>query len=238
MPTYLNWMDVLNEQAMWTTYEDSFAWLATLLGREPAITSQAMADFQSGLNRIRQQLSALHFHQPLDVTAIDAELGSIRLELVDPLKEKGSYSKVLPPLHARLRGLDDTSFLLSLKETLIVQFAIFMADSLSNSDNPAVARCEGLYREGNSTHLSPGQSLPPDIELLWRREIPALTNSGLESSPEVLRCADYFPARAKGRFCSDECRFRTFQLTKQLSDPGYLAAKQKRYRARQERPKG
>jgi hypothetical protein len=230
-------MEVLNEQALWTSDKDSINWLASLLGREPVNSPQVIEDFQTGLNKIRRQVTSLHFHEPFDFTSLDAELRNIRLELVDPAMPPDGYGSFLPLLHARLHGNNDDSFLIALKETLIVQFAHFVAESLNNSESPGVARCEGLYREGNSTHLSPAQSLPTDIELKWRKEIAVLTDSGLESSPEILRCADYFPTRAKGRFCSDECRFRTFQLTKQLSDPGYLAAKQKRYRARQVRQK-
>ncbi len=228
-------MEVLNEQATWTSCEDLIQWLSVLLGRRPTLTNKSIEDFQSGLNEIRRQVSCLHFQQPLDISAIDAELAAIKLELVQPIKQTGAYLKVLPALHARLQSEDDDSFLIALKQTLVLQFAQFVAEALNNTSSPAVARCEGLYREGGSTDISPARSLPPEIELLWRKEIAALTEAGLESSPEVLRCADYFPARAKGRFCSDECRFRTFQLTKQLSEPGYLAAKQKRYRAKQDR---
>lgn len=235
MSANLQWMEVLNDQATWTSVEDLIRWLSVLLGRRPTLSDKTISDFQSGLNCIRRQVSSLHFQQRLDISAIDAELEGIELELVEPMKQAGVYRKVLPALHARLQSENDDSFLIALKQTLVLQFAQFVAEALNNIDSPAIARCEGLYREVNSTDLSPARSLPPETELLWRKEIAALTEAGLESSPEVLRCADYFPVRAKGRFCSDECRFRTFQLTKQLSDPGYLAAKQKKYRAKQDR---
>lgn len=235
MSANLQWMEVLNEQATWTSIEDLIQWLSILLGRRPTLTKKTIEEFQSGLNDIRRQVSCLHFQQPLDLSSIDAELDAVKLELVHPIKQTGAYLSVLPALHARLRSQDDDSFLIALKQTLVLQFAQFVAEALSNTSSPGVARCEGLYRESGSTDISPAGSLPPDLELLWRKEIAALTDAGLESSLEVLRCADYFPARAKGRFCSDECRFRTFQLKKQLSEPGYLAAKQKRYRAKQDK---
>lgn len=235
MSARLNWIDVLNEQATWTSYEDLIAWFSGLIGQPVSLSQPIMEDFQNGLNFIRRQLSAVHFHEPVDIAGLDVRLRDVRLELVENRSANDGYSAVLPTLRGRWQSEEPDAILCALKETLTVQFAFFVAGALDDSENPGIARCEGLYRKGSSTHLSPVVSFPAEIELRWRKEISVLTESGLESSPEILRCADFFSARAKARFCSDDCRFRTFQLTKQLSDPGYLAAKQKRYRQRQDK---
>jgi len=225
----------LNEQATWMSYEDLIQWFSGLLGRPASLSRTAVVEFQDGLNCIRQQVSAIHFHESVDIPFIDQHLKDISLELISPISSDSAYSNALPRLRARASSSDDDALLRALKQTLIVQFAYFVSEALAQSEIPGIARCEGLYREGSSTHLSPADSLPEETELRWRKEIAALTEAGLESSTDILRCADYFLARSKARFCSDECRFRTFQLTKQLADPGYLAAKQKRYRERNEK---
>jgi len=237
MSEKLNWIDILNEQALWISYEDLVNWFAEMLGRSPTLSQNAVEEFQNSLNLIRKQVSAIHFHEQVDAHLIDEQLQGVRLELVESLEnESGTpFSSRMPAMRARARDNNDDSLLRSLKETLILQFAAFAGEALDRKAENAVARCEGIYREGTATHLSPVPSFPAEIELRWRREIPILSESGLELSPEILRCADFFLARGKGRFCSDECRFRTFQLTKQLADPGYLAAKQRRYRQRQDK---
>jgi hypothetical protein len=235
MSAKLTWVDILNEQALWTSYEDLITWFSSLLGRPAQVTESALEDFQAGLNFIRRAVSAFHFHEQIDIDCLNNHLKDVNLELGDLKPGADPYAGVLPAFRARVDRQDDDSILMALKQTFIVQFASFVGETIEHSSGSPIARCEGIYREGSATHLSPVQSFPEDIELRWRKEIQVLSDAGLEKSPEIQRCADFFLPRTKGRFCSDECRFRTFQLTKQLADPGYLAAKQKRYRNRQEK---
>jgi hypothetical protein len=76
--------------------------------------------------------------------------------------------------------------------------------------------------------------LPEHLEKYWRDEI-ALLAAGSKNTEGWQRCANLFPAAGKSRFCSDSCRFATFQLVKQVEDSGDLGQKQRRYRRRQEK---
>ncbi|SRR5579875_505785 len=230
MPEMLDWIDVLNEQATWTSGEDTVRWLSGILNRRVSPTPSAVEHFQETLNLMRRQLSALHFGEEPDLASIDMQLGNLRLELSSPGQRPGGV--LLPSFRARLEGASDDDLIACIGQTLLLEFARFLGEQLDSPQTAKIARCEGLYREAGANRISPCPDFPADIELKWRREIPALVEAGLDSSPDLLRCADFFVARARGKFCSDECRFRTFQIAKQLADPGYLAEKQKRYRQR------
>lgn len=174
---------------------------------------------------MRRQLSALHFGEALDLSYLNEELTGVELELAGPAGTDRKRVSGLPAFRARPRGLDDAAVLRCIEDTLVLEFAEFVGACLDDPDEARIARCEGLYRESKSRHLAPVPSFPADIELRWRKELPVLAESGLESDPEIKRCADFFIVKAKGRFCSDECRFRTFQVAKQLKEPRYLAEK-------------
>jgi hypothetical protein len=76
-------------------------------------------------------------------------------------------------------------------------------------------------------------SVSPEYEKRWRQEIELLNEHGQTKAPELERCPDLFVASPKARFCSDACRFTTFQIAKHVKTPGYHAEKQKRYRKKQ-----
>jgi hypothetical protein len=235
MPAKLNWVEILNEQATWQVYDDLIAWASLQVGRPISLPEQAVEAFNETLNFMRRQLSALHFGEALDLGYLNEELAQVEVELVGPAGTDQKKLSGLPAFRARPSGRDDAAVLRCIEHTLLLQFAEFVGTCLDDPDENRIARCEGLYRESRSRHLAPVPSFPADIELRWRKELPVLAESGLESDPEIKRCADFFVVKAKGRFCSDECRFRTFQIAKQLKEPGYLAEKQKRYRQRREK---
>lgn len=229
MTATLIWTDVLNEQATWASYNDAATWLTSLFSKPIEVPAAAVERFHAELNFIRSQVFALHFGEAPDLASINEKLKLVRMELRS-LKDSSSAGK-LPCLVAAAAGPADEDLILSVSQTVLVQFASFLGAWLQDPESNEVSRCEGLYREPGAASLSPVHSVPSDIELQWRQEIPLLVEQDLLSKADVLRCADLFiSARSRTRFCSDECRFRTFQISKQLTDPGYLAAKQRRYR--------
>jgi hypothetical protein len=124
---------------------------------------------------------------------------------------------------------DDKS-LEQLRLTLLMQFADFIGGTIDSgmTDAARIDRCRGLYREDSEIPLA--ASFPTAVEDKWRNEIDLLVEYE-NSATDVVRCEYFFPRTPKARFCSDACRFSTFQITKQLQEPNYLADKQKRYRS-------
>jgi len=223
-PPKLDWMDVLNEQFEWNTTADLKKWFSKLVGRQPDFSKTAINEFQKCLHFIREQVSALHFNEPVDIKALDKKLSSIKLSM--------AKADALPTLHAKAQGTSDADLLKAMEETILVQFASFVSEFLARED-ATLNRCEGLFKEHKSfddESLAP----PMETEKRWRKEIPILIECKLLSSPDIHRCGDFFIGKAKARFCSEACRFRTFQLNKQLTDPDYLKDKQRRYRQNQQ----
>lgn len=224
-PQKLDWMDVLNEQFEWNTTDDLKSWFIKLTGKQPVLSKASIHEFQKCLNFIRDQVSALHFDESVDTKTLDKKLSGIKLSM--------SKTDVLPPLHAKAQGSSDADLLKAMEETILLQFAAFLSDFLSDNGETSLNRCEGLYKEQRSFD-SESLAPPMDTEKRWRKEIPILIECRLLSSPDIHRCGDFFVGKAKARFCSEACRFRTFQLNKQLTDPSYLADKQRRYRQNQQ----
>lgn len=213
---HLDWINVLNQQAEWASAEDVRSWLKKT-GEPSVVSDTEVSDFEEALLFIRQQANLLHFNGRVDSAAINERLMGLRLEFSE-------QEHLLPAL----RAIDEEETILqTLAATLLMQFSFFASAAIGDS-KISLARCEGLYREQSRHVLESVFSSP--FEARWRSEIPLLVEKNLVESPDVQRCGDFFLQKPKSRFCSEACRFTTFQLTKQLLDPGYLAAKQKKYR--------
>jgi hypothetical protein len=228
MSQIVSCIDVLNEETNWRSRQDLIGWLDTAFGRPVKPSDKAVEGFERALEQMRRAVDELHFGRPVDWGWLDEALAGIRLTVA-----RDSSRQILPLLHARVTGADDSALLQSLTETLLVQFAAFVSTSLQDKGATSIARCVGLFREGNNARLSVVRSIPEESELRWRAEIDVLSDHELIESPSVQRCADIFLAAPKAKFCSDACRFTTFQVAKQLKDPRYHADKQKRYRDKQ-----
>lgn len=224
-PPKLDWMDVLNEQFEWNTTDDLKSWFTKLTGKQPDVSKSSINEFQKCLNFIRDQVSALHFDEPVDLKTLDKKLSGIELSM--------AKATALPTLHAKANGTSDADLLKAIEETILVQFASFLSDFLADDNESSLNRCEGLFKEQRSFD-SESLAPPMETEKRWRKEIPILIECKLLSSTDIHRCGDFFIGKAKARFCSEACRFRTFQLNKQLTDPDYLADKQRRYRQNQQ----
>lgn len=212
-------------------------WLDQTFGRELRLSDSQLDSFEQALKSMRGCIDAIHFKEKADWRWLDAALSGVRLTT---RREQLALNVELPLLHARLEGVSDDDLLSCLRQTLLLQFSQFVSDMLDKSDAPTIARCVGLFRENNNNAaLSIVRSISDETERRWRSEIELLGETGLLESPSVQRCADIFIATPKAKFCSDACRFTTFQMAKQFRDPRYHADKQKKYRDKSSHsPKG
>lgn len=226
----LDWIQVLNEQSEWRRIEDAKKWFELLIGRKVQITDLALKAFDLDLCRLRQLIYDHHFQRSLDLTWLEERLKKIRFAFHGADGEKNK----LPSFRACATGLDDSSLLLSVSDTLIHQCAQFVSDYFLKNDGADLCRCQGLYRDLNAQSASVLPAVTTEEEILWRQEVAVLVEKNLQEEAQIQRCADLFVGDSRSRFCSDACRFSTFQIIKQLQDPAYLAEKQKRYRQKKE----
>jgi hypothetical protein len=239
----VNWFEALNEQTGWSDQSKFLSWLTGVVGQQLQPSQAAQDRFADTLKRIRMHLGNIHFGLPEDLAWLNRELKVCRPGLypldvstlptgsrlpafrIDPtcIQQNVDAGKKLK------FGNHDDNTLEALRLTLVLQFAAFVGSSLDADDAemPRVDRCRGLYRD--DVALPDAAVYPPIVESQWRKEIEVLQENE-SSANDVLRCEYFFLKTAKARFCSDACRFSTFQIMKQLQEPGYLATKQKRYR--------
>ncbi len=229
----VTWFEALNEQVEWSEPSMMLTWLADVFGFQLQPGDVAQARFISSLRMIRLHLGSAHFDKAFELSWLDEEL-----KLCSPrLNMKRTPGSRLPAFRADAapdqlgNSESDSDMLIELlRLTLLMQFAEFIASTIDSGaeNSPLVDRCRGLYR-GHSKVPEPA-SYPAPVEKQWREEIDLLQEFE-RAAADVVRCEYFFPKTAKGRFCSDSCRFSTFQIAKQLQEPNYLADKQKRYRS-------
>jgi len=229
----IHWLDLVNEQFEWPTAQEVQRWFTRQFERKCLIPSAQLDRFRSTLFYVREQLAALHFGTEPLLEVLKARLEHIvpSFTISAPQQVLSTSERHFPLLHSKLGGEDDAALLLAIEETVLLQFAAFLSGALAQPESGKLLRCEGLYRD---TKRMPGSaaSTRDSTERHWRKEIEILRMDDNMAAQALERCGDFFIANSKSRFCSESCRFRTFQLTKQLTDPEYLAEKQRRYRKR------
>ena len=233
MSRRLSWIEVLNEQSRWQSRADLSDWFYQLAGRKAVLLDGTIDGFEEALGYMRRQVANLHFGEPVDLMWLDTQLKTVTLGLLHHQgAQEGTDSKI-PRFRARVKGLHDTDLLRAVKDTLLVQFAEFVGEQL-DSPNQLISRCEGIHRESSQKPVVGPAAYAADVESRWRSEIAVLSTAS-DSAADVHRCSNLLHAGPKVRFCSDSCRFATYQLAKSVQEPSYLADKQRRYRRRQEK---
>ncbi|MBS1954723.1 MAG: hypothetical protein JST89_11085 [Cyanobacteria bacterium SZAS-4] len=229
----VTWFEALNEQVEWSDPSTMLKWQADVFGFQLQPGQLSQEKFALSLRKMRMHLGSAHFKSPVELSWLDDELKSCcpRLITNSPLKSR------LPAFRADIEEHDASNseaaanaLLEQLRLTLLMQFAEFIGGTVDSGAEIArpIDRCRGLYRD--ESKVPEAAAYPAEIEKRWRAEIELLQEFDV-AADDVVRCEYFFPKTAKGRFCSDSCRFSTFQITKQLQEPNYLAAKQKRYRS-------
>jgi hypothetical protein len=225
----LHWIETLNEETQWTSHADALDWLYKLTGQTLSVSTEDLGSFFEQLHFIREQVTSLHFGETLALDALQQRLEGVCLAI-----HEGYANDALPLLMARRASNSDSDVLRSLCDTLLLQFAAFLSQAVEADSAPGIVRCEGLFREGKKERKRLG-ALVNERESAWRAELSLLQEAEPDVVEEIQRCEDLFIFSAKAKFCSDACRFSTFQITKQLKDPGYMKEKQRRYRNRKEK---
>jgi hypothetical protein len=239
----VTWFEALNQQTGWTELSSLNSWLAKVFGSDVEPGQDCQDRFTATLGRMRLQLGHFHFSDSIDLAWLNEELTTCRpvLQLHQNRSVNGSR---LPTFRISAAGLDkkastaspkqdDDDLLEALRLTFLLQFAQFLGDTVDGgiSSSLRIDRCLGLYRD--DLPLPEAAAFPAGVEKQWREEIDVLQAA---DAKDVQRCEYFFPKTSKARFCSDSCRFSTFQIMKQLQAPNYLADKQKRYRAKAKHP--
>lgn len=227
----LDWMDVLNEQTHWHSRADFRAWFNELVGRPATLLDGTIDGFEEALGFMRRQLGNLHFGEPVDLLWLDTQLKTISLGLLHHQGAQEGQDSRLPRFRSRVKGMIDSDLLRAVKDTMLVQFAEYVGDALDGTSVRSIMRCEGLHRELPGC-IPEAARYSNEIEERWLAELPAIRRAG-ETGVDLHRCVNLYAGSAKSQFCSDTCRFATFQLEKQLGQPTYVADKPRRYRRRQ-----
>lgn len=215
----LDWREILNEEAVWHDYADFVVWFRQVAPSLPVPEEARYSKFCSDLEFIRAQAALIYFDQKPDVNSINKRMKTYALEI----DIEATAETRLPSLLAVAKEGDE--ILDRLFGSLLVGFAQFVADY--QNGGPGLCRCEGVFRDARMSEVPLA-----DFEKRYRQELLLLEEKSLLEDPGIQRCADFFVGRTKARFCSDACRFMTFQISKQLKDPSYLAEKQRRYRSK------
>ena len=226
----LDWVEVLNEQKRWRSRAELLAWLSALIGRNVSIREGGTLDgFEEALHFMRNQVSNLHFGDPVDLLWLDTQLKTVSLGVNHHQGAQPGEDSQLPLFRARVKGMLDADLLRAVKDTLIIQFAEFVGESL-DSEACLVNRCEGIYRG----KMEFGTAEEEAAEARWRAELRVFTETVTYTFSDLHRCANLFTGSSKTRFCADTCRFATLQLSKILLEPAYQPDqdKQRRFRRR------
>jgi hypothetical protein len=230
----LDWVEILNEQQAWTSRDEFKQWFYALAGRQANLLDGTIDGFIEALGFMRRQVANLHFSEPVDLLWLDTQLKTVTLGLLHHQgAQEGAESK-LPRFRARVKGMLDSDLLRAVKDSLLIQFAEYVGNALDGTADKVVSRCEGLKRKTTLRALPPEATCGEEGEQRWREELPLLRRN-TPATADLERCPNLFAGTSKTKFCSDTCRFATFQISKQVEEPGYLAAKQRRYRRRQEK---
>jgi hypothetical protein len=228
MKRKLVWVDVLNEQTRWGSRTDFCNWFDQLVGRKTNLLDGTIEGFVESLGFMRRSVAHLHFGEPIDLMWLDTQLKTVTLGLLHHQGAQEGEDSQMSRFRARTKGMIDSDLLRAVKDSLLVQFAEYVGDTLDGTASHVVSRCEGTYRRSTvDTCVSSGYT--PEMDATWRDEIPLLARS-TPATVDIERCTNLFAGNPKTRFCGDACRFATLQIAKSVQEPGDLTAKQRRRR--------
>ena len=231
----INWIDLLNADTTWSSRDDLRSFVSDALGNSAHSwsdtdykMSNANADeINNAAIYMRYQLAALHFNAPVNLSWVNERLGQSNFRVYE--RDTAPDCK-LPRLRAVNMDTSEDSLVRSFIDTFVLQFTQYISSALEGSPIYTVSRCEGLHKSAQLAECEHYYQTHSDLEAKWILELAPNNPVVAERLMDVARCADFFLQKGNGKFCSDSCRFSTFAIRKQVSDPNYHAEKQKRYR--------
>lgn len=207
------WVEVCNDAAGWACLEGARRLVPSLAAEEHAALVR-----DAGL--LVRLVAARYLGLSLpsgDQAALSAWLKSVQVAFRGPTRNPS-----IPPLFAHRRGQLAEPFESTVSSALL-QFLAADPESVAR-----VHRCHGVVRR---TEENPSL-YPTDWEPLFAER--AGIAAFLDRSA-TRQCAVWIAAHRGGRYCSKSCANAAFAARKAASEPDYFAAKQERYRLRQER---
>lgn len=240
----ISWINALNDQTEWKTSLQAQLWLEktahSLSPNTNKVDSSSEKDvlfLLSLLSKMRNLIYQIHFIDSNSLTPSSLksrELTSAKDSFLSAFLSHTVLSfdrNRKPALRASLQLAElEQSQYCEVFGTLLLNFATDLSRMIESGDGLLIHRCEGLFRDHSAAQLTNVDGISDSTEELWRKEIALIVEQSLEKAPEIQRCADLFLSKSRSKYCSDACRFTTFQIAKQLQDPNYLAEKQRRYR--------
>lgn len=230
MRSKLNWVDVLNEQTRWHERADLKLWFTEVVGRPVNLMEGTIEGFEEALAYMRRQIANLHFEEPVDLIWLDTQLQALTIGLLHHQGAQEGENSKLPRFRARVKGLQDTALLRACKETLLLQFAEYIGETLDSESAGNIGRCEGLENSAATPAVAEVAQYSPELEEQWRAELMSAVSAA--EAADLVRCANLVlvTGSQKSRYCSDACRFATMQVSKQAPEPEVIAVKPRRYR--------
>lgn len=240
----LSWINALNDQSDWKNSIQPQQWLKKTAQSFCSNTSEIASDSEKDvrfllnlLSKMRNLIYQIHFADSNSSAKSSAKKSEMAAHKDSFLATFLSHLVLsfdpdrTPSLRASLELSElEQSQYREIFGTLLLNFATDLSRMIETDEVILLHRCEGLFRDQKAERLSVITDVSDSTEELWRKEIPLIVEQSLEKAPEIQRCADIFLSRSRSKYCSDACRFTTFQIAKQLKDPNYLAEKQRRYR--------
>jgi hypothetical protein len=233
----INWLDLLNADTTWSSLEDLQLFISNALGK-PAqnwsakdyrLSKENAEAISNAIIYMRYQSAALHFNAPVNLSWANERLGKCNFRAYEP----GAVPDCkMPALRAVNFDTTESSLVCSFIDTFILQFIQYISAAQEGSPIYTVSRCEGLHKKAQLAECDHYYQTHNELEAKWIEELAPDNPALAEGLIDVARCADFFLQKGNGKFCSDGCRFSTFAIRKQLTDPNYHAKKQKRYRSK------
>jgi hypothetical protein len=233
----INWLDLLNADTTWSTPEDLQLFISDALGK-PAqnwsakdykLSKENAEGISDAVIYMRYQLAALHFNAPVNLSWANERLSQCQFRAYE---QDAVPDCKMPILRAVNSDTDEASLVNSFIDTFILQFIQYVSSVQEGSPIYIVSRCEGLHKKTQLAECDHYYQTHKEMEAKWIHELAPDNPLLAKELIDIARCADFFLQKGNGKFCSDGCRFSTFAIRKQFSDPDYHAKKQKRYRSR------
>lgn len=231
---------MLNQQAEWSSIDDTARWIANLSKALDVSNDATLVDlefFLQLLQQIRELVSELHFN-PNSIST-RKKVDRFSEDFISGLTLNYTQSQkfaLRATMSSKVLGRTSSKSIDIIAGTVLHSFVC----DLANNDLTEIRRCEGVYRKQRAA--SAANDLMKQYsyvqEAKWRNEIAVLSEETSDESATLLeRCEDFYLPSIRSKYCSDTCRFKTFQIQKRLNDPSYLAEKQKRYRLKKSNSK-
>jgi hypothetical protein len=235
----MKWVEVLNEAIGWCDLETASRLVQRHQGqtgiRPAALTAADHARVVADAALLRRAFASMYLQQPFpddDHQAMLQWLSAVTPTIATPsVAATDRRADVTLRLVGQRRANRLPAPFEAALTTAVLQFLATVSETLLFE---SVHRCQGI-RRAVALPL-----LPLQVEILFAeraglRTLLAALTAATEASPQS-QCAHLIFSQRGRRFCSKACSNANFAARKAQQEPQYFAAKQERYRSRQQQP--